>query len=137
MTSGSTTVSDELAALGAVPQRIIAAWAANDADAFAAVFTEDATMVLPGDVFVKGKDGIRAFMAAGYAGPYRGSTVTGDPIDAKFVNDSAAILVTEGGVLPAGATTVPDDERIRATWVLAKQNGNWLITGYHNSPVHK
>ena len=59
-TAPAPTAGDQ-AAVAHIPKRIIAAWESHDADAFAAVFTENATMILPG-VFRKGRDEIRAFM---------------------------------------------------------------------------
>jgi uncharacterized protein (TIGR02246 family) len=135
--TASTLTPEVQAALAAVPQRITEAWAANDASAFAKVFTEDATMVLPGDVFKKGRADIEAFMAAGYAGPYKGTNVTGVPVDAKLLNDDAAALVTLGGVLQPGETEISRSATIRATWILAKQDGEWLISAYHNSGVYE
>ncbi|MET8051099.1 MULTISPECIES: SgcJ/EcaC family oxidoreductase [unclassified Streptosporangium] len=119
----------------AVPQRIMAAWAQNDADAFAEVFAEDGTMILPGDVFVKGREGIRSFMAAGYSGPYRGTRVYGEPISATFLGDSAGVLITQGGVLAPGETEVAPERAVRAMWVLSKQDGEWLIAAYQNTPI--
>jgi uncharacterized protein (TIGR02246 family) len=133
------TLTPEIqAALAAAPQRITQAWAENDAAAFAAAFTEDGTMVLPGDVFKKGRADIEAFMAAGYAGPYKGTSVTGRPIDAKLLNEAGdvASVVTIGGVLQPGETETSRAATIRATWILAKQGGEWLISAYHNSPAY-
>lgn len=134
MASNPTEAPDtELGAAFAVPGRIVAAWAANDADAFAAAFAEDGTMILPGDVYLKGRDAIRSFMAAGYAGPYKGSTVTGEPLDARVLSATSAVVITQGGVLKAGDAAVTPEEEIRATWVLGKYEGEWLISAYHNS----
>lgn len=122
-------------ALREVPQRIVKAWADNDADAFAEVFTEDATLILPGDVFIVGKEDIRSFMAAGYAGPYRDTRVHGVPVSVKLLGSQSAVLVTEGGVLASGDETVAPERAIRATWVLVERDGQWLITSYQNTPV--
>src|ERR671926_1890379 len=79
--------------------RIVAAWAVNDADAFAEVFVEDGTMVLPGDVHLTSREQVRTFMREGYEGRYRGSRVTGRPLSMSQVTDDVAIVTTEGGVL--------------------------------------
>jgi uncharacterized protein (TIGR02246 family) len=134
-TNGSSTVATEQAAVAAVPRRIIEAWAGNDADAFAAAFTEDGTMALPGGVFVKGRAGVKEFMAAGYAGPYKGTRVHGDPVDLRFLGEDAAVVVTVGGVLAPGETEVSRERAVRAIWVLAKQDGEWLIAAYQNTPL--
>ncbi|WP_329087337.1 SgcJ/EcaC family oxidoreductase [Streptosporangium sp. NBC_01469] len=133
--SPSTTTVDDEAAVREVPQRVISAWADNDPDAFAAVFAADATMVLSGGVFAAGRDQIRAFMASAFEGPYRGTRVAGQPISARFITPDAAVLVTKGGVLVPGETEVAPERAIRATWVLTKQDGQWLLTAYQNTPI--
>ncbi|MEZ0077525.1 SgcJ/EcaC family oxidoreductase [Planotetraspora sp. GP83] len=133
--SSSSTITDDVTAVREVPRRIVAAWAKNDAEAFAEVFTEDATMILPDDIFVSGRQGIREFMTKAYSGPYKGTRVTGDPISAKFIGKDAAVLVTRGGVLAPGDAEVAPERAVRATWVLAKQDGQWLITAYQNTLI--
>lgn len=128
------TSNTEMAALAAVPERIVAAWAKNDAEAFSKVFAKDATMILP-EVFVEGREKIRDFMAAGYAGQYRGTRVTGKPLAAKVIGTGAAVVVTQGGVLAPGESEVAPERAIRATWTLTKQNGEWLIAAYQNTPI--
>ncbi len=123
----------DLAAIAAVPARIVAAWAAHDADAFAEVFTEDGTMILPG-MYQKGRDDIRAVMTAGFAGPYQGTQVTGQPIEIKLLAPGAAALITEGGVIAAGETEVSDAAAIRASWIVVDRDGQWQLAVYQNCP---
>lgn len=119
----------------AVPQQIVAAWADNDADAFAAVFADDATMILPGDVFCTSRDQIRAYMAQAFDGPLKGTRVAGEPLAVRQLGPDAAFLVTKGGVLAPGDAEVTGERAIRATWVLTKKDGGWYIAGYQNTPI--
>jgi uncharacterized protein (TIGR02246 family) len=121
----------EQAEIAAVPARMVAAWAAHDADAFADLFTDDGTMILPG-VYEKGRDAIRKFMTAGYAGPYQGTRVTGTPLDMKPLGPGAVALLTMGGVIAAGATELSDEAAIRASWILVKRAGRWQLAVYQN-----
>ena len=121
------------AAIAAVPARMVAAWAAHDAGAFAELFTEDGTMILPG-VHTKGRDEIKDFMAAQFDGAYRGSTVTGAPLEIKMLQPGAVAVITEGGVIPAGGTELPDDAAIRASWILVERGERWLLAVYQNCP---
>lgn len=116
--------------------RITEAWAGNDADAFADAFTENGSMILPNDVFLTSREQIRAFMAAAFSGPYRGTRVFGEPLLSRQLSDTVVVLTTRGGVLQPGEETVSDDGAIRATWVLTKQDGDWLIASYQNTPVN-
>ncbi len=130
---GEFTSDREKEALS-VPLRLVAAWAKNDADGVANVFTEDGIMILPGDVFKKGRDEVRAFMAAAYAGPFKGTGVTGRPVDVRFASDDVALLRTHGGILAPGETEIDPELAVRSTWVVVKRDGQWQLAAYQNSP---
>jgi uncharacterized protein (TIGR02246 family) len=124
----------DLAALQAVPQRVVTAWADHDADAFAEVFTADGTMILPG-LYRRGRDDIRSHMAEAFTGPYRGTRVTGEPVNVSVLGERVVALITEGGVMLPGETEVAKERAIRATWLLVKQDGEWRLAAYQNSPA--
>ena len=130
---GEFTTDKQKEALG-VPLRLVAAWAKNDASGVADVFTEDGILILPGDVLKKGQGEIRSFMAAAYAGPFKDTGVTGKPVDVRFVGDDVALLRTHGGILAPGQTEISPELAVRSTWVCVKQNGQWRLAAYQNSP---
>jgi uncharacterized protein (TIGR02246 family) len=131
----SKKVSDGvMAELVAIPGRLVTAWAANDAKAFSQLFIEDGTMILPG-VYKKGREEIRQHMEAGYAGQYKGTTVTGSPLDAKPLGSDAVAMITVGGVLAPGEKELSSKEAIRASWIMVKDDdGMWRISLYQNCP---
>jgi uncharacterized protein (TIGR02246 family) len=114
-----------------LPTKMIETWATNDGAAFSELFTEDATLI-----FLQGRDGIRGFMTQAFAGPYQGTRVFGEPLDARYLGEDAGVIVTQGGVLAPGDTAVAPERAIRATWVLARQGGRWLIAAYQNTPIN-
>jgi uncharacterized protein (TIGR02246 family) len=129
----TTELSTDAAAAAAVLQRIVRAWADQDGAAFANVFTAEGTMVLPG-LYLKGRDDIRDAMSAAFTGPYKGTQVTGDPLDVR-VDGDLGIIVSYGGVIPADEPSLPDDSAIRATWVVVREDGDWRLAAYQNSPA--
>jgi len=127
-TTTDKAVLDVLAAM-------YAAWAAEDADGIARLYTEDATVTMPG-FYHAGREAVRAWFAAGFAGRLKGSAAIDDPHSVRFCGPDAAIVTSQGGVLMAGETEVPAARQVRATWVLARRDGEWLIAAYHNAPLH-
>ncbi|SDJ98114.1 conserved hypothetical protein [Actinopolyspora mzabensis] len=117
-----------------VPLRMVAAWSRNDADGIADVFTEEGILILPGDVLKRGRREIRSFMAAAYAGPFKDTGVTGNPVDVRFASDSVALVRTHGGILAPGETEVAPELAVRSTWVIVNENGQWRLAVYQNSP---
>lgn len=122
-------------AIQAVPGRIVAAWAQHDAAAFARVFAEDGSMILPG-VYLTGREAIRDFMDQAFAGAYRGTRVTGTPIAVKPLAQDVVLVLTQGGVLAEGETEVSGAGAIRASWLLRKDGGEWLLAAYQNTPAN-
>ncbi len=85
-----------------VLERMYAAWADNDADAFAELYVEDATVVMPG-TFHRGRAAVREYMAAAFAGPLKGSRAVDEPQDVR-VNGDTAVIVSRAGIIMAGRT---------------------------------
>ncbi|GAB2897394.1 SgcJ/EcaC family oxidoreductase [Streptomyces deserti] len=122
-------------ALRAIPKHIMDAWAEHDADRFAEIFTENATLILPGDVFLTSREEIRSFMRNAFSGPFKGTRVTGEPLSIRPLAAGVAALVTQGGVLAPGDVEPTAERAIRATWVLVKEADDWRVASYQNTPI--
>jgi uncharacterized protein (TIGR02246 family) len=118
-----------------VLHRMYAAWAVADADAFAAEYTDDATVVLPG-TFHQGRAAVRDFVANAFAGPLKDTRPIDEPQDIRLVGRDTAIVVSRNVVLMAGEQDAPADRKRVGTWVLTRQDGRWLIAAFANSPAH-
>jgi uncharacterized protein (TIGR02246 family) len=118
----------------AVLDNLYKAWADNDADAFVASYTEDATSILPGE-YSASRAAVRDRMAAGFAGPLKGSQVRDEVQSVRHLGADAAIVVSRSAVVMAGETKAPDDRWVIATWTLTRRNGRWLLAAYHNCPA--
>jgi uncharacterized protein (TIGR02246 family) len=136
MTSNTTTAGSaaDRQAIVDVLAGLYKAWAANDAEAFVADYTDDASVIQPG-VYKKDREEIRTTMAAAFAGPLSGSRATDQPAAIRFLTDDTAIVVSEGGIIFPGQDAVASEGLVRATWVLVKRDGVWRIASYHNSPA--
>lgn len=128
-----TTTEDQKAAVLAVLDGIHAAWDNGDADAFVAEYRDDATATIPG-VFMPSRQAIHGGMAFSFGGPLKGTRTSDKTLDVRFLGDDAAIVVSENGVLIPGETEAPAERTSYATWVLAKEDGKWLIAAYSNCP---
>ena len=132
----ATTVQPEGEhAVREVLRDVYTAWAENDAEAFAELYVEDATVVMPG-TYHENRDEVRVYMAAALAGPLKGSKAFDEPQNIRFLGDDVAVVTSEGGILMAGESELPDERRVRATWVLSRQDGKWLVAAYHNCPAN-
>jgi uncharacterized protein (TIGR02246 family) len=129
----STAQTDDETAVRDVLARMYRAWATEDPDAIAALYLDDVTVVMPG-VYRTSSDEVRAYFAAGFAGPLKGSRASDEVRSIRFAGPDAAVVTSEGGVVMAGETSVPAARRVRATWVLARRDGEWRIAAYHNCP---
>ncbi|NUO55611.1 MAG: SgcJ/EcaC family oxidoreductase [Hamadaea sp.] len=130
----TTTVATDEAAIRSVLGRMYEAWSAHDADAFADLYTADATVVMPG-LLNDGREAIREFMAAAFAGRLAGTQGVDVPQKIRITGDTA-IVVSHAGTLMPGETTLAAERERHATWVFVREGGDWKIAAYANAPVH-
>ena len=130
MTSNATSADDD-SAVAAVLDKVYAAWAAGDADAFVAPYAEHATAVLPGS-YLQDKDAIRATMAGGFTGPLKNSRGVHQVQSIRFPGAGTAIVISKGGIVFAGQTGIAPETRSVKTWVLSRQDGTWRVEAFHN-----
>lgn len=127
------TAEDEKAVL-TVAMSIQEAWLRNDADLFADLFAENGSLLMKDDQ-LRSREEIRAYMAAGFAGPFRGAQVKGWPLSITFLDEDVSMVITEGGIIMAGEDVVASERRIRATWVISKRDGRPAVVSHQGSPV--
>lgn len=131
---GEFTGADEKAVL-TIPQRITHAWATNDPDAFAEIFTENGSVLLQDNQLTSRED-IRDYMRRAFEGGLEGATVRGVPLDVKFLAPGVAIAITEGGIMMRGETEIPPARRIRAVWVVVRAaDGSLSLISHQSSPI--
>jgi uncharacterized protein (TIGR02246 family) len=127
------TSSSDQAAIAALTQRMVTGWAYGEAETLADLFVEDGTLILPG-VFCNSRDEIRDYFTKAFDGKYKNTQVTGKPISIRVLGPDVAILLSQGGVLETGETEVSEAGAIRASWLVVRQDGQWRLAAYQNSP---
>lgn len=123
---------EELAVLDVV-RGVYKAWNNADPDAFVAEYLEDASAILPGS-YMKSRKEIHRAMTYSFSGPLKGTRTSDKVLSIRFLNDEAAVVISETGVLIPGETEAPPERTVYATWVLAKKDDKWLLAAYSNSP---
>jgi uncharacterized protein (TIGR02246 family) len=121
------------AAILAVLRGVYDAWNEADPDAFVADYLEDASAILPGS-YRKSRQEIRDTMAFSFNGPLKGTRSSDKVLDVRLLNEDAAVVISETGILLPGESEAPPERTSYATWVLAKRDAKWLLAAYSNCP---
>lgn len=127
------TTQDQTEAVLDVVKGVYEAWNNADPDAFVADYFEDASAVMPG-TYRKSRQEIHDAMAFSFNGPLKGTRASDKVLDVRFLNDDAAVVISESGVLLPGESEAPPERTVYATWVLGKRDGKWQLAAYSNSP---
>jgi uncharacterized protein (TIGR02246 family) len=102
----TSSETDDSAAVRDILHSASAAWAAGDADAFAALYLDDATVAMPG-VLHRGRTAVRSFMADAFAGRLK-------PFPDVRLDDPARQVVQRGSLrlaLVAAMQLLPPRQR--------------------------
>lgn len=120
------------AAVRAVLDRVYAAFAANDADAYVAAYAETVSAVMPG-AYLPDRAALHSAMRQLFAGPLAGARGTYDVQSIRYLGSSVAVVISRGVVLladqdPAEAQPWMD------TWVLSRDGDSWQVASFHSCP---
>ena len=126
------TAADE-DAIRAIHQRMIDAWNAGDAAAFAAPFTDEANFVAFEGTHLKGRREIASFHQQIFDTVVKGTRLEGE---VKFVHLLNAVLGVMHSVvrvtLPGQTEASPSRDSMQLT-VVAKRDGEWRSEGLMNA----
>lgn len=101
------------------------------AEEFIALFRHDAIWTTGHGLRLTGRDEIAAFTRKVLPGAMRGTTVTYELLDVLFIRpDVAAARVRQTTSGPEGTAEGSP------VYVMAKEDGRWLLTACQNTPVH-
>jgi uncharacterized protein (TIGR02246 family) len=128
-----TTNDTDRQAVLQLTQTMRDAWNRGDAAGYASLFTDDASFVAWNGEHGHGRQAIEDAHRPLLAGPLAGSRMTLTPGAPRFVRTDVAILLATGAVALAGQ---PADHGSVQTFVLAKGDGRWWITAFHNTRRH-
>jgi uncharacterized protein (TIGR02246 family) len=118
-----------------------AAWAAKDAAAYAATYTEDAHFIGPIGNLIVGREALRVQHVFLFSAIFSQSTQTLEIRRIEFLTGTIAIVELNSALtgyfaLPPGLReTEPGIVRNVVRWVVVKHRGEWLILGQQMTPV--
>lgn len=130
-------LADE-AAIRKVMATLSEAWTHADARVFASVFAEDIDYVTFMGTHLKGiPENVKAHQELWNSFFMKGSRLEGELKDIRFLNETTAIVHSIGAIKLRWQKKVPANRLSINTNVLVKQNGQWLITSFHNCRIQK
>lgn len=134
-TPQTQSAATDAQALQMLFQQIMAAWGAGDADAYGALFSDDADYVAFDGLNQKGRTAIIASHQPLFAHWLKGSRLTGQIDSLRFLAPDVALIHASGSILDAGRTT-PAPERVSTqTLVAQKIDGCWRFVAFHNTRI--
>lgn len=114
----------------AVLDQFRAAWDAGDADAYARLFTEDASYVIFMGDLLAGREQIRQTHHEVFTKWQRGTKLLVKAIDTRQLDESTVVVLTVGGI---GIGEISYDKF--QTFVMVRNEENWQIAAFHNTEM--
>jgi uncharacterized protein (TIGR02246 family) len=113
---------------------LAAAWNQHDMRAFASLFHDDAAFVNVAGAYMRGHEEIERIHAGVHAGPFRNSTLTARPEDARSLGSD--VVVTHVRSELHGDDRFPGQVRqTLMTLVIERRGAQWKIVAAHNTNV--
>lgn len=116
-------------------QRMLDAWNAGNAQAYAALFTEDAHYLAFDGVDQRGRAAIEAAHRPLFERYLKGSRLIGEIVDVRALADGVVLAHAIGSILDRGMQS-PKPERLSSqTLVAVREEESWRFVAFHNTRV--
>jgi len=109
--------------------RMVSAWDAGDATAYAAEFTDDASYIIYVGLAYFGRTAIERAHVPVFEKWQKGSRMVMRVLEQRMLNPSTAVVVTEGGIGKRG-TIHPDKVQ---TFTMVRVDNRWRCAAFQNT----
>lgn len=120
---------DDAQEIDAVLDRMVTAWNAGDAHAYAAEFTEDATYVIYAGIAYQGREEIERSHVPVFETYQRGSRMTMKVLSTTHLSDDVVVVLTEGGLSRRGPARLNKVQ----TFTLVRHGDGWRCAAFQNT----
>ncbi|MFF1412404.1 SgcJ/EcaC family oxidoreductase [Streptomyces sp. NPDC058289] len=129
--TGTGTGSGDRDAVCAVLSSLTAAWGAADADAYGALFTQDATYTTYVGTHYQGRADITEAHRALFGGFVKGTQLADSILGIRFLGPDAAVVTSRGDTYTGGR---PEELSKVQTYALTREgDGRWRIAAFQNT----
>ncbi|MFD0361960.1 SgcJ/EcaC family oxidoreductase [Nocardia sp. GCM10030253] len=112
------------------------AWGRGDADAYGAVFTEDATYTSFLGTYYRGRGDIVTSHRALFGGVLKGTELADDVLDIRFYGPDTAVVNSRGDTYKGRPKRAHELSKTQ-TYTLVRRDGRWLIAAFQNTKRKK
>ena len=126
---------DDEASIHHLLEQLSESWRRGDGASFAAPFAEDAEYITATGDHLTGRRAIADLHQKVFDGIFKGSRLGGQLQILKSITPDVVLVQSVGGILFAGEADAAVKPNGIATTVIAKQNGNWRIVSFQNTPT--
>ncbi|MFD4375115.1 SgcJ/EcaC family oxidoreductase [Streptomyces sp. NPDC059202] len=128
------TAQNQKAEISAVMDRLDDAWARHDADAYGALFTEDATYVTFVGTYYSGRADIVESHRALFSKFLKNTRLAGEITDIRFYGPDAAVVTGRGDTYKGGTWPKASKlSKVQTTTLVREADGQWRIAAFQNT----
>lgn len=116
-------------------QQLFAAWGAGDANAYGALFSDDANYIAFDGVNQQGRPAIIASHQPLFDKWLKGSRLIGQIDHLRFLAPDVALIHASGSILDHSRATPAPERASSQTLVAQKTDGIWRFVAFHNTRI--
>jgi uncharacterized protein (TIGR02246 family) len=115
-------------------QRLLDRWNLNDAAGFAALFTDDGSIVGFDGSQVDGRDEIAKHLGGIFA-HHKVAAFIGIVREVRALSEDVELLRAVAGMVPPGASDIKPETNAVQSLIAVRKQGEWRVALFHNTPA--